>query len=180
MFLWCAINLEAQLAQIKEEVKRLENEIGFESSDIENLPMHLSLCISKEVDDSAFEVAADDIERLLANEDAFEMETEKIELHETIVWLKYRENERLTSLHEKLCTLFSEKYGVSQHEYDKSFIFHSTLLLDGDREKVKEAFMKIKDFPIPRTLLAEACVIGYSPDGSQNSYKVMKTFSLIK
>ena len=173
MYIWTAIHVDEQLASIKEEAKRIEQIVGFQESNI-TLPMHISLKISCLIPDERYEEAVQDVTAILENVGTFAVIPRGTELHETICWIAMEENPHLKDLHDRLDRLFLEKYGVPRHKYDLDYQYHSTLFLDSDREKVKEAFLIMKDAQIPSVLTANRFLIGKSAEGKLGTYRVIK------
>ena len=173
MYLWTAIHVDEQLASIKKEAKRIEKIVDFQESNI-TLPMHISLKISCDIPDERYDEAVRDVTAILEKAGTFTVIPKGIELHETICWIAMEENPHLKDLHERLDRLFLEKYGVPRHKFDLDFQYHSTLFLDSDLEKVKEAFLMIKDERIPSVLTANRFLIGKSAEGKLGTYRVIK------
>ncbi len=173
MYIWIAIDVDDQLSSIRKEAKQIEEIVEFNESNI-TLPMHISLKISCPIPDDKYEEVLRDIKGILQDAQSFEIKTKRIELHDTIAWIQMEHNEYLEKLHASLDKLFLDKYDVPPHKFDLDFKFHSTLFLDGDAEKVKQAFLLIKDVSLPPTLIADKFVIGTSPDGKIGTYKVME------
>lgn len=173
MFIWTAIDVDEQLLDIKREAKRIEKVIGFQESNI-TLPMHISLKISCSIPDEKYDEVVGYINELFENIPKFEIKVNRVELHENIAWIAMESNEYLEMLHTSLDKLFWEKYQIQPHKFDLDFKFHTTLFLDGDEAKVKEAFLMIKDIELPETLTANKFVIGMSPEGKIGTYKVME------
>ena len=65
--------------------------------------------------------------------------------------------------------------GGPRHEYDLDFMFHTTLFMDDDTEKVAKAYEKVKDISVPDKLVASRFVIGTSESGDLGTYKIHKT-----
>lgn len=173
MYLWTAIDVDKQLASIKKEAKEIEKVVDFAESNI-TLPMHISLKISCPITDEQYEEAVRDVTAILERTKPFAVRTKGIELHDTICWVAMEENPCLRELHDLLDRLFLEKYNVPRHKYDGDFQFHSTLFLDRDSQKVKEAFLKIMGAQLPSVLRADRFLIGMSPEGKIGTYRVIK------
>ena len=171
MYIWIAIDVDDQLSSIRKEAKRIEDMVQFAESDI-TLPMHISLKISCSIPNEKYEEALCDIKAILQDTQRFEIKTKRIELHDTIAWIQMEHNEYLEQLHHSLDKLFIDKYDVPPHKFDLDFKFHTTLFLDSDKDKVKQAFLMIKDVSLPSTLIADKFVIGTSPEGKIGTYQV--------
>jgi len=177
MFIWTAIEIENQLIFIKNKIKKAEDIIGFTESNV-TLPLHISLKISFEIQNDKYDEILSDLINIYSKVKPFEINVDRIELHETICWIKMFENNILIDLHNQICNLVVEKYGVSLHEFDKCFAYHTTLFLDSDKEKVKEGFMLLKDEELPTKLVANKFVIGGSESGELGTYKVFKEIEI--
>ena len=70
-----------------------------------------------------------------------------------------------------------EKYNIPLHEYDLDYKFHTTLFMDDDWEKVKQAYRKIRHMKLPARLTAERFVIGVSASGALGTYRIYKTIT---
>lgn len=173
MYIWLAIDVDDQLKNLKGKVKEVERQVNFVESGI-SLPMHISLRITSLIEDDMYDNIVNDIKEYSKSLKPFEINTEKIELHETISWLKMEENENLTKIHNHLTSQMLEKYNIPLHDYDKNFTYHSTLFMDSDVCKVKEAFLKIMDAEYPKVLKANKLIIGSSETGSIGTYHVDK------
>lgn len=173
MFIWTAIDVDNQLTEVKSQAKQIEEKVHFQESNI-TLPLHISVKISCAIPDEKYEEVVKDIKEIVNAVPKFEIAVKRIELHETIAWIAVEENEHLERLHASLVKMFSEKYQVPPHKFDLDFKFHTTLFLDSDEAKVKEAFLMIKDIELPTTLVADKFVIGMSPEGKVGTYRVME------
>ena len=172
MYIWVAIDVDKQLEIQKEIVKNIEEKIGIKQSNASLLPLHISLKISAEVPKHYEAGLRKDITLLFESTNAFVVEVDRIELRNTIVWIKMKESEQLTKLHNELCSLYNDKYGIALHEFDMYFMYHSTLFLDSDESKVQEAFEIVKTIELPTRLTANRFIIGSSPKGKIGTYSV--------
>lgn len=177
MYIWTAIDINKQLLNEKAIVKQIEDETGFEESNVFGLPLHVSLKISAEIKDSEIDSVRKDIIALFMKTPKFKMQIRGIELNDSIVWIRIEPNKYLNQLHESICKLFKDKYNVELHEFDKEFIYHATLFLDSDIKKIKEAYLKIKDIELPKELEASSFIIGSSSSGKIGTYHVDLTIS---
>lgn len=172
MYIWAAINVDNQLQTQKRIVKDIEKDISFNESNVSLLPLHISLKISTEINEEIEDEVRKDIADILRSTPRFNIDVEGVENSGTVVWIKMKENNELKSLHEKLCVLFKEKFNVPLHQFDDGFVFHSTLFLDSDVEKIKKAYMKVKNIALPQTLVAQKFIIGSSKNGEIGTYSV--------
>lgn len=177
MFVWVGINVENQLKEVRRAVDGV-----FEKIDISNvtcqLPLHISLKISFEINNSLFESVLSDIVAIYSAQKPFEMEIKGIEKHENIEWIRMYSNDRVEALATKLNMMLKEKYGIPLHEYDLDFIFHTTLFMDDDADKINAAHNLLGNLELPKTLVANTFVIGKSETGKNGTYRVYKTINI--
>lgn len=178
MFIWVGINVEEQLKETRMAVDRV-----FERIDISNvtcqLPLHISLKISFEIKNEVFDSVLNDIIDIYNAQKPFEIKVKGIEKHENIVWIRMYSNEDLEALATSLNVMLHDKYGVPLHEYDLDFIFHTTLFMDDDAEKINAAHNLLGDLTLPKTLTANTFVIGKSETGENGTYRVYRTIEVI-
>lgn len=174
MYIWVGINVEEQLKEVRRAVDGV-----FEKIDISNvtcqLPLHISLKISFEIENSLFENVLNDIISVYDAQEPFEIKVKGIEKHENIEWIRMYSNENIEALATELNMMLKEKYGIPLHEYDLDFIFHTTLFMDDDKEKINTAHRLLGDVELPEALVANAFVIGTSETGKNGTYRVFKT-----
>ena len=174
MYIWVGINVEEQLKDARMAVDRV-----FDKIDISNvtcqLPLHISLKISFEIENSLFDSVLNDIIAIYKLQQPFEIKIKGIENHENIEWIRMYSNEDLEVLATSLNMMLREKYGVPLHEYDLDFVFHTTLFMDDDAEKINAAHNLLGNVYLPETLIANTFVIGKSETGENGTYEVYKT-----
>ena len=174
MFVWVGLNVEEQLKEMRSAVDGV-----FERIDISNvtcqLPLHISLKISFEIENSLFSSVLEDITRVYEECDPFEIAVKGIEKHENIEWIRMYSNDKIEALATELNGMLLEKYGVPLHEYDLDFIFHTTLFMDDDSDKINDAHRLLGDVCLPERLVANTFVIGNSETGKNGTYRVYKT-----
>lgn len=174
MFVWVGIDVEKQLQDMRKAV----NDV-FQRMDISNvtcqLPLHISLKISFEISPDSFEAVLDDITSVYENCEPFSIEVKGIEKYDNIVWIRMHSNDSIERLATQLNMMLREKYGVPLHEYDLDFIFHTTLFMDDDKEKISMAHELVGDVCLPEKLVADTFVIGTSETGENGTYRVYKT-----
>ena len=174
MFVWVGINIEEQLKETRRAVDGV-----FEKIDISNvtcqLPLHISLKISFNIENELFESVLNDIVSIYREQKPFEIEIKGIEKHENIMWIRMYSNSEIEELATKLNLMLKEKYNIPLHEYDLDFIFHTTLFMDDDAEKINAADTLLGDLDLPKNLIANTFVIGTSETGKNGTYRVYKT-----
>lgn len=177
MFVWVGIDVEDQLKEARVAVDGV-----FEKIDISNvtcqLPLHISLKISFEIENSLFDSVLEDIISIYKAQMPFEIEIKGIEKHENIMWIRMYSNDELEALATSLNMMLKEKYGIPLHEYDLDFIFHTTLFMDDDAEKINAAHHLLGDLALPEILVANRFVIGTSDTGENGTYRIFKTIEV--
>ena len=173
MFIWTAILLDEQLAELKNKARKIEEELNLKPS-CHELPSHISLKISFEVADEKLDDIINRIDDFYHHLIPFEVECDCIEKEGEIVWLKMKQSHLLKCVQISLNELLLREFNVPLHPYDCDFKFHSTLFLNSDEEKIIQAFDLIKNETYPKTLKASKFVIGISQTGELGSYSVHK------
>lgn len=171
MYLWIAIDVNEQLRALRENAESYIKNHRLASPTL-TLPFHISLKISFQVSDDILQEVIRDICVLCKSIEPFTIPVRGIEKTNTIIWLTMEENACLTAIHSQLDELLFKKYGISQHKFDKSFIFHTSILIMNNQEHIYAAFEAIKDIKIPNVLNAKKLVIGSSIDGQPGTYSV--------
>ena len=70
------------------------------------------------------------------------------------------------------------EFDVKPHEYDLDFKFHTTLFIDGDKDKINTAYQKIKHIDIPKNFKVTKFLIGESLTGEIGSYAVTHSIEI--
>ena len=173
MYIWTGIDMDDQLAGIREQVRQLEREQGVTNSNL-TLPFHISLKMSFEMDEARAAEVADTLEAYYRKLRPFEIPVSGVEYHTTIAWIRMKENEMLNRIHNGLNDLLAERFGVGLHEYDRDFLFHTTLCMDEEADLVRRFYEALRDEPLPAALKAEHFLIGASPSGALGTYRVVR------
>ena len=177
MYIWVGIEVESQIAEIKKSAFEIEKKIGFENSNF-TLPMHISLKISFPVNDSVANDVIYDIEQLYRLVTPFEIDVDRIECYENISWIRYKQNDKIDEIHDRLNAMLFEKYGVGLHEYDCDYKFHTTLFMENNEEKIRMAYEMIKNVYLPKMISVNKLLIGVSESGKLGSYRVFREVNI--
>ena len=172
MFVWTAIYIESQLEDLRKEVLRLAEEKNVRCP-LNFLPLHVSLKISFDIPEERVEECVSSLCALFRKTRPFTMEAEDVEFKPGIIWIKMKENEALRDIHARLDALVEEKFGIAPHEFDRSFIYHCTLLFDED-ENLRRIYPDIREIKVPAKLNARSFLIGISEDGMPGTFRVYK------
>ena len=177
MYIWVGVEVESQIAEIKKFAFEIEKKIGFENSNF-TLPMHISLKISFPVPDAVAENVMKDIEKLYHSVTPFEIAVDKIECYENISWIRYKQNDKIDEIHDRLNAMLFEKYGVGLHEYDCDYKFHTTLFMENNEEKIRSAYETVKNVYLPEKISVNKLLIGVSKSGKLGSYRVVREVNI--
>ena len=172
MYVWIGIDVDSQLDKIKEKAQKIEQNIGFKNSNF-TLPLHVSLKISFFIEDNIFESVKADIINIFDDFNAFDISVKGVELENNICWIRMERNSSLDGLHDRLNSVMLEKHGIPMHEYDMDYKFHTTLFMDDDINKVRNAYSELGEVYVPNKLMANKFVIGTSESGALGTYKVV-------
>ena len=178
MYIWIACDVSKSLDHIRELCNEKNKSLGL--CDVAfTLPQHISLKISFEVPDKIATRVIDDISEYLSMEHSFALDAPRPELFGSILWLKFENSEILSRLHGELDSLLLDKYAIPQHEFDKSFAFHSTLFIDGEKNLLP-MYEYVLTLDLPRKVDVSSFIIGTSDSGKAGTYSVIKTISAQK
>ena len=175
MYVWIACDLSSGLAEIRRKCIEYNRDLHLSELAF-SLPQHMSLKISFEVEDAVLESVIDAVESYLSQQRAFSISAPVPEMIPGILWLRFSENANLKRLHDELDILLSSRFGVSRHEYDRCFKFHSTLFMDGS-EGLFEMYRRISSLAIPSELIIDSFIIGISESGKAGEYRVFKNIT---
>ena len=173
MYIWTAIDIEDQLNEVKEKLGVIENSVGITDS-VVNLPLHVSLKISFEVENRIYQDVIKTISDYYETTSTFSFTPLCIEREETIVWIRMQDNETLARIHDDLVKILLDKFSIIPHKFDLEYKFHTTLFMNTSIEKISSAYEQIKNISLPEKMFAKRFVIGTSPSGAPGTYKVYK------
>lgn len=174
MILWTGAETEGQLTELRKAVRETTAALGLDDS-IFTLPMHVSLKMSFFVPDARKEAAMDALEAFFGGVSPVTAAVRGIEREQGIVWLHLAPSPALDDLHNRLNALMAERFAVPLHPYDRDFIFHTTLFMGGEEDKLARAFERVKGAPVPRALTLRRFLIGGSETGALGTYRVFRT-----
>ena len=171
MYIWVAIDVDEQVSELREYAEGYVRGHGLSSPTL-TLPFHISLKISFEIPDEKRVEVTRYIRDIFKTLKPFEIPVGRVEKNGLILWLTIGESAELASIHNRLDELMLEKYGVTEHEFDKAFIFHTSILILNSEEQICRAQDAIKAVNIPSTLVAKKIIIGSSESGRAGTYIV--------
>lgn len=174
MYIWTGIDLDKQLSSLRSAGQVIEGKLDFAIKAFD-LPMHISLKISFYANEEAGEKIIKRIVSFYESLSAFDLETDRIEHEEGIVWLRYKQSSMLDSIHRRMNGFLQNEFGIELHPYDLDFKFHTTLFMDNDSAKTEKAYSLLGNPNYPEKVRINRYILGVSPDGSFNSYRIINT-----
>ena len=172
MFIWSGINIEDQLPELKSKKAEIEEKLGITDT-VVNLPLHVSLRISSQIADEISPRIIDAILEFYKTLEPLELFTDGIEREGKIIWLRFKENDEINSVHHRLCALMKERFDVPLHPFDLEFKYHTTLFFGISDDKLASAYDMVKSVEIPDSVILNRPVIGTSESGLAGTYKII-------
>ena len=83
----------------------------------------------------------------------------------------------LKALSEEINSILNHKHSIPYHQYDLDFKFHTLLFLNQNNEKVRKAYMKVKDTRLSETLVAKRFEDCMSLAGKLGTFKIDKVIN---
>ena len=173
MILWIGADVDAQLAALRDATRKAQAALGFDAS-LFTLPFHVSLKMSFFVPDERAEEAMDALAAFFAALSPITAAVRGVERENGIVWLRLAECPALDEAHDRLNALMREGFGVPLHPYDSDYLFHTTLFMDADNEKLARACEMVRGVPVPGALTLRRFLIGGTPTGELGTYRVFR------
>ena len=177
MFIWSGINIEDQLPDLKSRKAEIEGKLSITDT-VVNLPLHVSLRISSQIADEISPRLIDAILEFYKTLEPLELFTDGIEREGNIIWLRFKENDEINSIHHRLCTLMKERFCIPLHPFDLEFKYHTTLFLGISDDKLAAAYDMVKSVEIPNSVILNRPVIGTSESGLAGTYKIIRTVDI--
>lgn len=172
MFVWIGCQLPEAFAQEIRGLCLTHNEkIGLNTVAFA-LPQHISLKISFDTDRQ--EAVLEEIAEYLSGQIPFAVCIRNPERAGNILWMPVAENTQLQRLHRELDERLEHKFGIAQHPFDKAFLFHSTLFLDENGDKIGQMAAVLRDHAIGRELLIDTFLLGVSETGKAGDYRIVR------
>lgn len=172
MYIWIGVNVDGQMPSLKEKALLADREIGFKHSCF-TLPQHISLKISFDVSTEIYDSVITDILAYYEGIEPFYIEPDKIQNCQNICWVLHRSCPEIEKIALDLNNMLKSRYGVPLHEYDLDFLFHTSLFMDDDFNKVSAAYERVKNEKLPERLKVNRFVIGTSENGALGTFKVV-------
>ena len=172
MYIWVGCKLpEAFELEIRNLCLELNKDIGLDTVAF-SLPQHVSLKISFQ--SLQYQQIIEDLTVYLTAQKPFSLRIQSAEQAGGILWMPVAENEQLRRLHTELDTRLENCFGIGQHEFDKCFLFHSTLFMDADTERISQMRDVLAKYPIERELHTDTFLLGLSETGKPGECRIVR------
>ena len=163
MHVWVGCDVSPRFAEFREKVKEFNADLNLSEYAL-SFPQHISLKITFEMEEDIAKHCIKDIVEFLKGAKPFTAKVDKLELTDDgIIWLRMEENEQFKFLHDELDQI-AISYAVKQHPFDKNYIFHSTVIMDEDKEKLAVMYERVKKLTYPEELKINTFLVGHSYD----------------
>ena len=177
MFIWSGINIEDQLSELKNRKAEIEEKLAVTDT-VVNLPLHVSLRISSQIADEISPCLIDAILEFYKTLEPLELFTDGIEREGNIIWLRFKGNDEIDSIHHRLSALMKERFDIPLHPFDLEFKYHTTLFFGISDDKLASAYDMVKSVEIPDSVILNRPVIGTSESGLAGTYKIIHTVEI--
>ena len=172
MYIWVGCKLPESFEQeIRIRCLELNHAIGLDTVAF-SLPQHVSLKISFQSE--RYEEIVAYLTGFLSVQKPFSLRIRQAEQAGNILWMPVAENEALRQLHTQLDALLEKRFCIGQHEFDKCFLFHSTLFMDADAGKIASMQEALAQYPVEREMPVDTFLLGLSETGKAGTYRVVR------
>lgn len=176
MYIWFGINIDNNIVEFKKNFLELTQKYNA-IPQFNYHPAHISLKITSEIKDELFEPILDDCFDYYKTLTPFKIKSDKIEIENSFMWLRWLNNDNLESVHTNLCDLMNIKYKIPLHQFDYEYKYHTTLFANADKLN-KELTKEIYALEIPQKITASNFFIGFSKDNKSENFKIYKSIEL--
>lgn len=176
MYLWVGCKLPESFEQeIRSHCLERNRDIGLDTVAF-SLPQHVSLKISFQSE--RYDEILEDLTAYLSEQAPLSLYIQGAQQADSILWMPVKENDRLRRLHDELDARLESRFGVPQHEFDKCFLFHSTLFMDPDTENISKMRDALAQYPIERELHIDTFLLGISESGRSGDCRIVREIKL--
>ena len=172
MYIWAGCKLPGDFeAAVRSRCLELNQKVGLDTVAF-LLPQHVSLKISFQSE--KYQEILDYLTDFLSRQAPFSLRIQNPEQAGSILWLPVEENLRLRQLHEQLDAQLEQHFGIPQHQFDKYFLFHSTLFMDLDTDRIAQMCRMLEEYPIERELQVDTFLLGLSETGKPGECRIVR------
>ena len=176
MYIWVGCKLPEDFERkIRPLCLELNKSLGLNTAAF-SLPQHVSLKISFQSE--RYKEILDYLEAFLSRQSPFCVRIQGAAQEGNILWLPVAENETLRRLHDQLDTELEQHFSIPQHPFDKCFLFHSTLFMDDDTEKLSQMCRRLEKLPTEQDLQVDTFLLGLSENNMPGEYRIVRQIKL--
>ena len=176
MYIWVGCKLPEDFEQkIRTLCLEQNKSLGLNTAAF-SLPQHVSLKISFQSE--RHEEILDYLVEFLSKQSPFPLRIQGAAQEGNILWLPVAENETLRRLHDQLDTELEQHFSIPQHPFDKCFLFHSTLFMDEDADKISQMCRQLKNLPIEQNLQVDTFLLGLSENNLPGEYRIVRQIQI--
>ena len=176
MYIWIGVKLPRDFEnEVRTHCLALNEKIELDTTAF-LLPQHISLKISFDTDRT--DAVLEDLKTFVSEQNPFAVRLQSAQQMGNILWLPVADNDHLRHLHESLDARLESNFDIAQHKFDKEFLFHSTLFMDPDMEKVAKMAEVLANYPIERELTVDTFLLGVSEQGKPGTYRVVSEIQI--
>ncbi|MBQ9930578.1 MAG: 2'-5' RNA ligase family protein [Oscillospiraceae bacterium] len=176
MYIWVGCKLPEHFEQQIRSVCLGQNKALNLNTDAFSLPQHVSLKIS--FPSQRHEEILKYLEAFLSVQAPFSLRIRSAQQQGNILWLPVEENETLRQLHQQLDARLEQRFGIAQHPFDKCFLFHSTLFMDEDTDKLSQMRKALEAFPVEQVLQVDTFLLGLSENNLPGQYRIVRQINV--
>jgi 2'-5' RNA ligase len=176
MYIWVGCKLPEDFERNIRALCLEQNKILGLNTAAFSLPQHVSLKISFQSD--LHEEILDYLAEFLSGQSPFPLRIQSAQLEGNILWLPVAENKTLRQLHDQLDAELEQHFSVPQHAFDKCFLFHSTLFMDEDTDKLSRMCQLLEAYPIEQDLQVDTFLLGLSENNLPGEYRIVRQIQI--
>lgn len=176
MYIWVGCKLPEDFERNIRSLCLEQNEALGLSTAAFSLPQHVSLKISFQSEQ--YEEILALLETFLLSQSPFSLRIRGAEQFGNILWLPVAENETLRQLHDQLDTELEQRFSIPQHAFDKCFLFHSTLFMDENTDKLSQMCHLLEAHPIEQDLQVDTFLLGLSENNLPGEYRIVRQIQI--
>ena len=177
MYIWFGIDVDKYFHHLSKDLRRIEKEVGL-NVELSKLPFHISLIISKEIDEGIKDNIIDRISKYLTNIKPFNITLKGIEENNNVVWIRFSENDILNKIHEDILKILKDDFNLDKAYFDTCFIYHTSLFINDDIELLHKAYLKIKDYDLIKEVSVNKLLIGLAESLKISDFYIEKEIEL--
>ena len=177
MYIWFGIDVDKYFHHFNDQLRKIEKEVGL-NVELSKLPFHISLIISKEIDENIKDDIVNRINRYFIDIKPFIIKTKNIEENNNVVWIRFAENEYLNKIHKDLLKILKEEFNLEKAYFDNCFKYHTSLFISDDIDKLHKAYLKIKNMDLIKEVYVDKLLIGLADNLKISDFRIEKEINI--